>query len=146
MGRFRQSFTVTASPSVVLDYLADYANTVAWVLVTTRCTRDEPGPIRVGATWTNVSDFRGRETRLVYRLTLLTERRVRFEGDGRGATAYDDFTVTAGTDGTANVAYDAGIGFKAWRKVAEPFLRPLLARMGAGAVAGITAELTHHSV
>lgn len=143
MGRFRRSFTVTASPSVALDYLVDYAHTVAWDPGTTRCTRVDTGPIGVGATWTNVSDFRGRETTLTYRLVELTERRIRFEGEGRGATAYDDFTVTAGADGTALIAYDAGISFKAWRKAADPFLRPLLSRMGAGAVAGITAALTH---
>jgi carbon monoxide dehydrogenase subunit G len=141
MGRFRQSFTVTAPPSDVVDYLRDYANTVAWDPGTTRCTRADSGPIIVGATWTNVSDFRGRETTLTYRLVELTDRRVRFVGDGRGATAYDDFTVLAGRDTTATIDYDAGIDFKTWRKVADPFLRPLFARMGAGAVAGITAAL-----
>ncbi|HEY5335517.1 MAG TPA: SRPBCC family protein [Mycobacteriales bacterium] len=141
MGRFRQSFTVSASPSAAVDYLADYAHTVAWDPGTTRCTRDDIGPLGVGTTWTNVSDFRGRETTLTYRLVELTDRRIRFEGEGRGATAYDDFTVTAGAGATAHITYDAGITFKTWRKVADPFLRPMLSRMGAGAVAGVTAAL-----
>ena len=89
-----------------------------------------------------MSRFRGRETSLVYRLVALTGDHVRFEGDGRGATAYDDFTLTTTASGGTRIDYAAGVDLKGWRSLADPFLRGLYATMGRGAVHGLTTALS----
>lgn len=140
MGRFHASFVVAADPAAAVVYLADYGHTVEWDPGTVRCNREGAGPVSLGSTWTNVSQFRGKEVALTYELVEKTCGRLRFEGFGRGATASDDFTITA--EGTGSrIEYAAVITLLGWRAIADPFLRPLYARMGAGAVAGLRAAL-----
>jgi carbon monoxide dehydrogenase subunit G len=144
VGRFHATFVVAAVPDDVVRYLADYGNTVHWDPGTVRCTRVGGGAaVTVGAEWENVSEFRGAEVSLSYQLVELSASRVRFEGSGRGATTSDDFTIGASEGHGTRIEYEAVITLKTWRKVAEPFLRGLYARMGAGAVEGITRELAH---
>ncbi|WP_328539863.1 hypothetical protein [Streptomyces sp. NBC_00344] len=66
----------------MIDYLKDFSRTEEWDPGTKTCRRLDTGPVLPGATWRNVSEFRGRETELTYRLTRLEPRRLTFVGEG----------------------------------------------------------------
>ena len=60
--------------------------------------------------------------------------------DGDKAQSDDVITVT-GEGGSSRVAYDADLRLKGVRRVAEPFLRSALKRLGDDALDGLEATL-----
>jgi carbon monoxide dehydrogenase subunit G len=114
----------TASPiDRVFDYLSDFTNTEEWDPGTLRTKRVDTGPIAVGTRFHNVSQFRGRETELEYRLTRLEPvRRLTFVGENKTVTSTDDMRLTSTATGTA-IRYQARFAFKGVAKLASPFLR-----------------------
>ncbi|MFD7027295.1 SRPBCC family protein [Streptomyces sp. NPDC059917] len=117
-----RSFIVTAPRAVLVDYLKDFSHAQEWDPGTRTCERVDAGAVRVGSTWTNVSVFRGRETRLTYRLVRMDEGRLVFVGENTSVTTTDDLLLTPVPDGTL-LTYRARLDFKGWRKLAAPFLR-----------------------
>ena len=125
-----RTFTVTASMPAVVDYLSDFSRAVEWDPGTVSCTRLEgDGPVAVGSQWRNVSKFAGRETELLYALTVLAEDRLTFVGKNKTATSTDDIVLTAVTGGT-RVAYTSHIVFNGVARLAGPFLLPMLKKLG----------------
>ncbi|MET8848979.1 SRPBCC family protein [Amycolatopsis sp. NPDC004625] len=129
MVQVERTVTVGAPIGPVAEYLADFAHTEEWDPGTISCSRTSPGPIEVGTQWHNVSEFRGRRTELEYRLTRRSAGRVTFVGKNKTATSTDDFTLTAGPDGTT-VRYQATIEFNGWAKLAGPLLKREFERLG----------------
>lgn len=129
MVQVERTVTVGTPIGAVAAYLADFAHTEDWDPGTISCTRTDPGPIVVGAQWHNVSEFRGRKTELDYRLTRREPGKVTFVGENRTATSTDDFTLSAGPDGTT-VRYRATIVFHGWAKLADPLLKREFERLG----------------
>jgi carbon monoxide dehydrogenase subunit G len=138
-----RKITVRTSVEAVVGYLKDFANAEQWDPGTVSCVRidGDDQPIGVGAHWHNVSNFRGRQTELDYRLDRLEARRVVFVGTNRTATSTDDLTVTEGTDGTV-ITYHANIVFHGLAKLADPFLRREFDRLGDEVVHTMTTALT----
>lgn len=137
-------FTVDKSVDVVADYLRDFARTEAWDPGTISCTRVDDGPIVIGSRWHNVSEFRGKETQLDYRLTCLEPQRLTFVGKNKTATSTDDLKFAAEGTGTT-ITYDATIVFHGLAKLAGPFLKAEFERLGDGVVEAMTlaiADLT----
>jgi carbon monoxide dehydrogenase subunit G len=117
-----RTFTVHKPVPVVVDYLKDFAHTEQWDPGTKTCTRSDEGPIAVGARWHNVSEFRGRETELDYRLDRLDADHLVFTGNNKTATSTDDLTFSDSGDGT-QVTYRATIAFHGLARLADPFLK-----------------------
>ena len=146
-----RKITVHTSADAVVGYLKDFANAEQWDPGTVSCVRvgsGEPdggggaigGPIGVGARWHNVSNFRGRETELDYRLDRLEARRVVFVGTNRTATSTDDLTITEEPGGTV-ITYHANIVFHGLAKLADPFLKWQFEKLGDEVVGTMTTAL-----
>lgn len=122
MVQVTRSFAVDKPPDVVVAYLSDFGHAEEWDPGTRSCTRVEEGPITPGARWHNVSQFRGRETELDYRLVDLCPDRVLLRGVNKTVTSTDDIRVTP--EGTGSrILYRATLDFHGLAKLAGPFLK-----------------------
>ncbi|MBK1787753.1 SRPBCC family protein [Prauserella cavernicola] len=136
----RRTFTVRAPLDTVVDYLSDFANAESWDPGTVSCARLGTGPVEVGSRWRNVSEFRGKETELVYRLTRRERERLTFVGENKTATSTDDVAF-AEVDGGTRIDYRASIRFHGLAKLADPFLRREFERLGDELVPTMTAAV-----
>jgi carbon monoxide dehydrogenase subunit G len=125
----RRTFTVHKPLETVVDYLKDFGHAEAWDPGTKSCVRQGEGAIDVGARWHNVSEFRGRDTELEYRLDQVEPRRLVFVGTNKTATSTDDLSFEPVGDDTA-VTYHATIEFNGVVKLAGPFLRSEFEKLG----------------
>ncbi len=129
----RRSFTVARPLDRVVAYLADFSRAKEWDPGTQECERtDLPGdaPVTAGATWHNVSEFRGRRTELTYRLEVKERDRLVFVGTNKTAESTDDLTFQADGEGGTRITYHAHIRFKGVARLADPFLRREFERLG----------------
>ena len=95
----------------------------------------------VGSEYDVVALFRGKRQRFRYRVTELDDgRRIVLEGDGDKATSVDEIVVEPGGDG-ARITYTADIKLKGLRRIAEPLLKPMLAKTADEALAGLKSTL-----
>ena len=101
---------------------------------------DHSGPVKVGSTWQNVSEFKGKETELEYRLTELTAELVKFQGKNKTATSVDTISVQATDDGSA-ITYHAKIEFHGVAKLATPFLKSEFEELGDKTVEQMTRAI-----
>ncbi|WP_279389684.1 SRPBCC family protein [Pseudonocardia endophytica] len=123
--------SVSTPAETVLGYLADFGHAEVWDPGTRSCTRaDDGGPVDVGSTWRNISVFNGRETELTYRLVTRTSNRLTFVGENSTVTATDEIHVEKSDDGGSTVTYHTDLRFKGLVKLAAPFLRREIERLG----------------
>ena len=90
-----RTFTVDASPEIVIPYLADFAHAVQWDPGTVRCERIDDGPVTVGSSWRNTSKIVGISTELSYTLEQLSDERIVLVGRNDTATSTETIDVTA---------------------------------------------------
>ncbi len=141
MAKIRRSFTVGKPPGEVVDYLRDFSHAEDWDPGTLTCTRLDPGPVREGSTWHNVSQFLGRRAELTYRLERSLPDRLTFVGDNRSATSIDDLTFepssapagatadpVTGTGAGTRITYRAQIRLRGAARLADPLVRLALER------------------
>jgi carbon monoxide dehydrogenase subunit G len=142
MVHVERSFVVEKPADVVVDYLKDFANAEAWDPGTVRCTREASsrGPVAVGTTWHNVSKIRGKETELQYKLTRLESQRLTFVGTNKTATSTDDMTF-ATIGNTTRVTYTSDIVFNGLAKLADPFMKRVIEKLGDETVVKMTGVL-----
>jgi carbon monoxide dehydrogenase subunit G len=129
-----RTFTVTAPPDQVIDYLKDFSNAERWDPGTVRCTRTDSGPVKVGSSWHNVSKIVGVTTELSYTLKELTDTRLVFEGKNKSATATDNITVTPAAGGS-QIDYRADLQMHGLAKVLAPAMQLVFEK-----IAGDTRE------
>lgn len=107
----------------VFTYLADFTHTEQWDPGTVTTTRTDHGALQVGATFHNVSEYRGRRTELDYVLLRHDENaHLTFTGNNKTVEATDDMSFTSDGD-TTTITYRAHFRFKGVARLAEPFLR-----------------------
>lgn len=106
----KRTFTVSKPIDQVVDYLTDFGNAEAWDPGTKTCTPTQPGRVKVGSVWRNVSVFRGKETELSYELLRRESDRLVFEGNNKTVTSTDDLTFTTVPGGTS-ITYEATLAF-----------------------------------
>jgi carbon monoxide dehydrogenase subunit G len=142
MVHVERSFVVEKPVAEVVDYLKDFANAEAWDPGTVHCTREasSPGPVAVGTTWHNVSKIRGKETELQYKLTRLESQRLTFVGTNKTATSTDDMTF-APIGNTTRVTYTSDIVFNGLAKLADPFMKRVIEKLGDETVVKMTRTL-----
>lgn len=129
MVQVSRTFVVDKPVEVVVAFLADFGNAVQWDPGTVRCTRTDDGPVRVGATWLNVSKVLGRETELSYRLERLEPGRVTLVGTNKTATSTDDITVRPAPGGS-ELTYHATVDLHGAAKIAAPIMKLEFERLG----------------
>lgn len=114
---------VERSLPAVFTFLSDFTATEQWDPGTVTTARTDDGPLRLGSTFHNVSQYRGRRTELDYRIERFEpDVRLTFVGDNKTVQATDDMSFAP--DGASTViTYRAHFSFKRWARLAEPFLR-----------------------
>jgi carbon monoxide dehydrogenase subunit G len=123
-----RTFTVTATPTTVLDYLRDFTNAEHWDPGTQTCSRIDAGPVAVGSRWHNVSKILGVSTELDYTLRESTGDRLVFEGNNSTATSIDTIIVTP-ADGGATVNYRADLRLHGLAAVMGPAMKLLFEKI-----------------
>jgi carbon monoxide dehydrogenase subunit G len=121
-----RSFEVHVPRAEVVAYLRDFANATEWDPGTRSCTRVGDGPVAVGARWTNVSHFAGRDTTLTYELRVDEPAHLVFTGSNDSVTSTDDLTFTDNVTGTATgttVVYEAHLELHGVVKLAAPAIQ-----------------------
>ncbi|MGO9510137.1 MAG: SRPBCC family protein [Mycobacterium sp.] len=117
-----RTFSVSALPSVVIDYLKDFSNAEQWDPGTQRCTRNDSGPLAVGATWHNVSKIMGVSTELTYTLKELTDAKLVFVGENKTATSTDTISVSPAAGGS-EITYRADLRMHGAAALAAPAMK-----------------------
>jgi hypothetical protein len=135
-----RTFTARVPLPAVVDYLTDFAHAESWDPGTVSCVQTTPGPVAVGTEWRNVSEFRGRETTLTYRLETLEPERLVFVGRNKTATSTDTLTFTPAEGGTS-ITYHAHVVFHGLARLADPFMKKEFDRLGDELVGTMTKAL-----
>lgn len=136
----QRTFVVDKPIDVVVDYLKDFAHAEAWDPGTKSCIQESAGAVQVGTTWHNVSEIKGRETELTYRLDKLADDRLTFIGENKTATSTDDLTFAPSGAGTS-ITYHAQIVFHGVAKLAGPFLQSEFESLGDQTAAQMTTTI-----
>ena len=132
---------VARPAAAAFRYVAEFENAAEWDPGIAESKKLTEGPVRVGSEYDVVALFRGKRQRFRYTVTELDDgRRVTLAGDGDKATSVDEIVVEPLGDG-ARIAYTADIKLKGLRRIAEPLLRPVLAKTADEALAGLKSTL-----
>ncbi|MCW2832440.1 MAG: polyketide cyclase [Nocardioides sp.] len=123
-----RTFTTTAAPEAVFDYLADFTNAEEWDPGTVSCERTYGGG-EVGTIYRNVSSFMGRETQIAYS-TVELERptRIHFTGHNEQFDGHDVLGIRAHGQGS-EVTYTAEFSFSGVARLAVPLVKAYLPRL-----------------
>lgn len=139
--RFRQAIEVARPPDQVFAYVADLSHAAEWDPGVAESRRLGEGPLGIGARFELVLRFRGKLLPFTYVVTALDEgRQAFFEGEGAKARSIDSVTVEPLGAGT-RIVFAGELRLKGVYRVTEPFLRPLLDRMGRVALGSLKAKL-----
>lgn len=138
---YRREIEVETPAEPTFAYLSDFSNTAEWDPGIAEARRLTPAPTVVGSRFEVVALFRGRRQRFEYVVTELVEgTRVALRGEGEKALSDDAISVTP-QDGGARVIYEADLRLKGVYRIAEPFLRSTVERMGDAALDRLAARL-----
>lgn len=124
-----RTFTVEAPPQTVVPYLADFGNAVQWDPGTESCTRNDSGPVQVGANWHNTSKIAGITTELTYTLEQLTGDLVVLVGRNDTATSTETIEITPSGTGSS-VTYTNDLEFNGAAKLAAPLAKVVFEKLG----------------
>jgi carbon monoxide dehydrogenase subunit G len=142
MTTIQRTFTVNASPEVVIKYLKDFGNAEQWDPGTESCRRIDCGPIEVGATWHNVSKVIGLKTELIYTLNVLSSHKLVFVGANDTATSIDSIIARPSGTGT-ELTYNAEIEMRGLAKLAAPAVKFIFERLGTDTKKQLTEVLNN---
>ena len=125
-----RSFTVTAPPPRVVDYLKDFGNAEEWDPGTQTCTRRDDGQIGEGASWHNVSKIFGVTAELTYTLEKLTDSTLVFVGENKSSTSTDTITVDPDDSGS-RLTYRADLEMKGAAKILNPVMKLVFEKLAS---------------
>lgn len=132
-----RTFTVNRPMDVVVGYLRDFAHAEAWDPGTKSCTRQTSGPLAVGTTWRNVSEFKGRETELTYTLDTDAADHLVFRGENKSVTSTDDLSFRD-HGGSTEITYHANLDWHGIANLAAPFVKGEFEKLGDETLTRIT--------
>ena len=140
--KITRTITVPGTPpALVYAYLSDFTTSEEWDpgTIETKLVEGDGG---VGSRYHNRSVFRGRQTELTYvTVDLQPGRLVVMRGDNDTVGVQDTMSISAGPDGGSVLVYEADFTFKGLAKLATPFLRGPLRRLGDDAEEALTRVL-----
>jgi carbon monoxide dehydrogenase subunit G len=123
-----RTFTVNPAPAAVIDYLQDFGHAEQWDPGTEQCTRNDAGPIAVGASWHNKSKIMGVSTELTYTLKELSAERIVFVGRNDTAISTDTITVRPGPTGS-ELTYHVQLELHGAAKLATPVVKAVFEKV-----------------
>ncbi|TRW87817.1 polyketide cyclase [Mycolicibacterium sp. 018/SC-01/001] len=123
-----RTFTVNPPPTVVVDYLKDFAHAEQWDPGTQRCERIDSGPVAEGAYWHNVSKILGVTAELTYTLDELTDHKVVFVGENGSSTSVDTITVEPEGPGSI-ITYEAELHMHGTARLLNPVMKLAFEKM-----------------
>ncbi|MGJ0119787.1 SRPBCC family protein [Williamsia sp. MIQD14] len=135
-----RTFSVTAAPSRVVEYLSDFGNAPQWDPGTQTCTRNDDGPIRVGSNWHNESKIAGVSTELTYTLKTLTADTIVLVGTNDTATSTETITVHP-DGGGSEVTYTNEIELQGMAKIGAPAMKLVFEKVGVDTEKQLTEVL-----
>lgn len=124
-----RTLTTTAAPQTVVDYLADFGHAEEWDPGTETCTRNDSGPIAVGANWHNKSKIAGVPAELTYTLTELESNRVVLVGKNDSATSTETIEVEPEGSGS-KITYTNELEMHGAAKLASPAMKLIFEKLG----------------
>lgn len=140
MIELKRTTSVSRRLDDVVEYLSDFGHAEQWDAGTRTCTRIDDGPVRVGVRWRNVSEFRGKQTELVYTLRRLEQRRLTFTGANKTVSTTDDLTFESEGEVT-RIRYLARFDFHGLAALGQPFVRGSLHRLADDTINQLTRVL-----
>jgi len=139
--RYAREIEVPKPVDETFAYLADFTHTAEWDPGIAEARRLTPAPTAGGSRFEVVALFRGKRQRFEYVVTAYEEgRRIALRGEGEKAIS-DDVIVVSPSNGGTRIGYEADLRLKGVFRVAEPFLRSTVERMGNDALDGLAARL-----
>ncbi|HUZ15736.1 MAG TPA: SRPBCC family protein [Gaiellaceae bacterium] len=139
--RYAREIEVPKPVDETFAYLADFTHTAEWDPGIAEARRLTPAPTAGGSRFEVVALFRGKRQRFEYVVTAYEEgRRIALRGEGEKAIS-DDVIVVSPSNGGTRIGYEADLRLKGVLRVAEPFLRSTVERMGNDALDGLAARL-----
>jgi uncharacterized protein YndB with AHSA1/START domain len=142
MARYRATVHADGRPEEVFDYLADFSCVAEWDPGVTRASALSEDPRAVGARFSVVSRFLGREIPLEYRtVELQRPRRLVVRAETASVVSLDTIELRPAEGGT-EVTYDAKLSLKGAYRLAALPIRLAFGRIGDRARAGLQEALT----
>jgi len=135
-----RTFTVSAAPDQVLEYLTDFAHTPQWDPAAQHTTRIDDGPPAPGSTWHHVCKIFGVTAELTCTLITAEPGRLVFHGRNEGATCIDSVWLRPAGAGT-EVTYRVELEMHGLAKLATPVLKIEFEKLGTESVARLTSVL-----
>ena len=135
-----RTFTVTASPKQVVDYLKDFSNAEEWDPGTQTCHRIDDGPVTIGSRWHNVSKIVGVSAELDYKLLELTDTRLVFEGTNKSATSTDTMVVVPAESGS-QINYRADLEMHGLAVLISPVMKLVFEKLAGDTETQMTKVL-----
>jgi carbon monoxide dehydrogenase subunit G len=144
----RETVELDRPPAEVFPFIAEFEHLAEWDPGTIEVRSRTPGPLAVGTAYEVVSEFRGRQTELVYTVTALDPpHRIELRGVSKTVHALDEISFEAQGSGT-RVTYVARFRFQSWlvRLIAPLVLGRAFAALGRDAAQGMRDAVDRMSV
>lgn len=117
-----RTFTVSARPERVVEYLKDFEHATQWHPGAQSCERIDRGPVAEGAYWHNVSKFFGVTTELTYKLEELSDSQVVFVGENQSSRTVGTISVDPQGSGSV-ITYVADLEMLGTAKLLNPVMK-----------------------
>jgi carbon monoxide dehydrogenase subunit G len=119
-------------------YYAEYAHIQDWDPGVASSTKLTPGPLRPGDRYDVVSIFMGRKLPMTYEVESVdAPHRVVLRGTSATGVALDDIRFAAKDAHTTVITWGLELKLGGLGRLGEPFLQPVLRRLGREAMRGI---------
>lgn len=122
-------------------YYAEYDHIAAWDPGVERSRKLRPGPLTQGDRYDVVSLFFGQKLPMTYEVTRLdAPRQIVLRGESSTGVAVDDIRFRAIDATTTEITWGLTLTLLGLSRLGEPFMKPLLTRLGRATMGGIRAS------
>ncbi len=119
-------------------YYAEFAHVAEWDPGVASSRKHIPGPLRAGDAYDVMSLFAGRKLPMSYQVTSLdAPNRVTLRGESSTGVAFDDIRFESIGEHSTRIIWRLEFKLRGIAVLSEPFLKPLLTRLGKAAMRGI---------
>jgi len=146
MARTTQTRIVEGTPAAVFDLLAAFERTAEWDPGVSSAERLDPGPVAVGTRFRVVARFLGQSVPMTYQVVRhQPPHALELEGEASASRAHDVIVLRPVGDGATEVTWSLTLRGRGPMRLADPFLGPVLRRLGRAALDGLQAHCTGRS-
>jgi hypothetical protein len=124
-------------------YYAEFQNTAEWDPGVASSRKLTPGPLQAGDRYDVMSLFAGRKLPMTYEvISVDAPNRVTLRGVSSTGVALDDIRFEAVGEHSTRITWRLEFTLRGLAVLTEPFLKPLLNRLGKSAMRGIRESAT----